>query len=77
MTATRRWTVAECLAQIEALEAKLVRLADVPTSGQVGRTRVDLADNPRRIEKLLKTWRARLAAARHPQGLAERPRWGC
>jgi hypothetical protein len=77
MTSTRKWTVSECLEKIEALEAKSAALVDVPTKGRVGNTEVDLAQVPANIDRQLRLWRARLAAARSGDGLARRTRWGC
>lgn len=77
MTETRTWTVSECLEQIEALEAKRSALVDVPVRGSVGNTTIDLSDKPGSIADELALWRVRLAAARSPSRMAERPRWGC
>ena len=75
LSTSRRWTVAECIEQIEALEARSAALVDVPTKGRVGNTEIDISGQADLIDRQLRLWRGRLAAARSPGGLLRRTRW--
>lgn len=69
----RTWTQAECIEQIDALEAELVTLRSVPRSGRVGNTQIDLGGNVSDVREAIDLWRARLSvAAGNGRG-----RWGC
>jgi hypothetical protein len=69
-------SIAEIETDIETWSAKLDGLADVPTRGAVGRTQIDLSNNPEMIERKLARLRLELQAARSPDGIARRQSWG-
>lgn len=75
MTTTLTHTEAECITQIEAIDAEIATLRDTP-DGSVGRQRVDLRAQQGRLERARSVWVQRLRRARLGTESLARPKWG-
>lgn len=70
------YTVAQCDAQIVALEAALDEIVLLPVKGTTGKTSLDLSGKRAEIEDRIETWQQRRAALLNG-GVALRPQRGC